>query len=78
MPKLPGIHHKDAIRVLEKCGWRAQREGKHTIMAKGTHANSGERARQAARQLERPQDQGVPPSHQADAATNGFTTRTSP
>ena len=36
MPKLPGIHHKDAIRVLEKLGWRVVREGKHTIMAKGT------------------------------------------
>ena len=38
MPKLPGIHHKDAIRALEKCGWCVQREGRHTIMAKGTHA----------------------------------------
>jgi predicted RNA binding protein YcfA (HicA-like mRNA interferase family) len=36
MPKLPGIHHKDAIRVLEKAGWRVIREGKHTIMGKGT------------------------------------------
>jgi predicted RNA binding protein YcfA (HicA-like mRNA interferase family) len=35
MPKLPGIRHKDAIRVLEKSGWRVVREGKHTIMAKG-------------------------------------------
>ena len=38
MPKLPGIHHKDAIRVLEKLGWYIAREGKHTIMAKGTQA----------------------------------------
>jgi len=38
MPKLPGIRHKDAIRVLEKAGWQVVREGKHTIMAKGTDA----------------------------------------
>lgn len=38
MPKLPGIHHKDAIRVLEKLGWRVIREGKHTITGKGTDA----------------------------------------
>lgn len=38
MPKLPGIHHKDAIRVLEKLGWRVIREGKHTIMGKETDA----------------------------------------
>ena len=38
MPKLPGIRHKDAIRVLEKVGWRVIREGKHTIMGNGTIA----------------------------------------
>jgi predicted RNA binding protein YcfA (HicA-like mRNA interferase family) len=38
MPRLPGIRHKDAIRVLEKVGWRVIREGKHTIMGKGTDA----------------------------------------
>ena len=38
MPKLPGIRHKDAIRVLEKVGWRVIREGKHTIVGKGTDA----------------------------------------
>ena len=36
MPKLPGINHKDAIRVLEKLGWRVIREGKHTILGNGT------------------------------------------
>jgi predicted RNA binding protein YcfA (HicA-like mRNA interferase family) len=30
MPKIPGIRHKDAIRALEKAGWRVIREGKHT------------------------------------------------
>ncbi len=34
MPKLPGIRHKDAIRVLQKVGWRVIREGKHTIVGK--------------------------------------------
>ncbi len=38
MPKLQGIRHQDAIRVLEKVGWRVIREGKHTIMGKGTEA----------------------------------------
>ncbi len=38
MPKIPGIRHKDAIRALEKVGWRVVREGKHTIMGKGTEA----------------------------------------
>lgn len=38
MPKPPGIRHKDAIRVLEKAGWRVIREGKHTIMGKGSVA----------------------------------------
>jgi predicted RNA binding protein YcfA (HicA-like mRNA interferase family) len=33
MPKLPGVRYKDAIRVLEKAGWRVIREGKHTIVA---------------------------------------------
>ena len=36
MPKLPGIRHKDAIRALEKAGWRVVREGKHTILGKGS------------------------------------------
>jgi predicted RNA binding protein YcfA (HicA-like mRNA interferase family) len=38
MPKLPGIRHKDAIRVLERLGWRVIHEGKHTIMGKGNAA----------------------------------------
>jgi predicted RNA binding protein YcfA (HicA-like mRNA interferase family) len=32
MPKLPGINHKDAIRALQKAGFRVLREGKHTVM----------------------------------------------
>jgi predicted RNA binding protein YcfA (HicA-like mRNA interferase family) len=38
MPKLPGIGHKDAIRVLAKVGWRVIREGKHTMVGKGVEA----------------------------------------
>ena len=35
MPRLPGIAHKDAIRVFQKLGYTVEREGKHTIMARG-------------------------------------------
>jgi predicted RNA binding protein YcfA (HicA-like mRNA interferase family) len=38
MPKLSGIRHKDAIRALQKAGWSVIREGKHTIMGKGSVA----------------------------------------
>lgn len=36
MPKLAGIRHKDAIRVLQNSGWTVIREGKHTIMGRGS------------------------------------------
>ena len=36
MPKIPGINHLDAIRALEKAGFRIIRQGKHTIMSDGT------------------------------------------
>lgn len=35
MPKIPGVHHLQAIRALEKAGFRVVREGKHTIMTNG-------------------------------------------
>ncbi|MBP6506899.1 MAG: type II toxin-antitoxin system HicA family toxin [Opitutaceae bacterium] len=35
MPKLPGISQKDAVRVLEKCGFRIVRQGKHITMSNG-------------------------------------------
>ena len=38
MPRIPGINHLDAIRTLEKAGWRVIRQGKHTIMGKDMHA----------------------------------------
>ena len=35
MPKLPGINHLDAVRVLEKAGFRIARQGKHIVMTDG-------------------------------------------
>jgi predicted RNA binding protein YcfA (HicA-like mRNA interferase family) len=37
MPKLPGVNHQDAIRALEKVGFRVVRQGKHTVMSDGEH-----------------------------------------
>lgn len=36
MPKLPGINHLDAVRALEKAGFRITRQGKHIVMSDGT------------------------------------------
>ncbi|MBK1707382.1 type II toxin-antitoxin system HicA family toxin [Halochromatium glycolicum] len=36
MPKIPGIKHRDAVRALQKAGFRIVREGKHIIMSDGT------------------------------------------
>ncbi|HET6567098.1 MAG TPA: type II toxin-antitoxin system HicA family toxin [Rhodothermales bacterium] len=35
MPKIPGINHRDAVRALEKAGFRVVRESKHVIMSDG-------------------------------------------
>ena len=35
MSKLPGIGQKDAVRVLEKCGFRIIRQGKHITLSNG-------------------------------------------
>ena len=32
MPKLPGVNHQDAVRALEKAGFRIARQGKHIVM----------------------------------------------
>ena len=32
MPKLPGINHLDAVRALEKAGFRIARQGKHIVV----------------------------------------------
>ena len=36
MPKVPGVNHPDAVRALEKAGFRIVRQGKHTVMSDGT------------------------------------------
>ncbi len=36
MPKLPGINHLDAVRALEKAGYRVLRQGKHIVMTDGS------------------------------------------
>lgn len=35
MPKIPGVNHLDAIRALEKAGFRILRQGKHVVMSDG-------------------------------------------
>ncbi len=35
MPKLPGVNHLDAIRALQKKGFRIARQGKHIVMTDG-------------------------------------------
>ncbi len=35
MPKLPGISQRDAVRVLEKAGFRVVRESGHVVMSNG-------------------------------------------
>ena len=35
MPKLPGIPHKQAVRALEKAGFRIVRQGKHIVLSDG-------------------------------------------
>jgi predicted RNA binding protein YcfA (HicA-like mRNA interferase family) len=34
--RIPGVNHLDAIRALEKAGFRVVRQGKHTVMSDGT------------------------------------------
>jgi predicted RNA binding protein YcfA (HicA-like mRNA interferase family) len=35
VPKLPGVQHLQAIRALQKAGFRIAREGKHVVMTDG-------------------------------------------
>ena len=35
MPKIPGINHQDAVRALQKVGFRIVRQGKHIVMSDG-------------------------------------------
>jgi len=32
VPRLPGVNHLDAVRALEKAGFRVARQGKHIVM----------------------------------------------
>jgi predicted RNA binding protein YcfA (HicA-like mRNA interferase family) len=35
VPKLPGVNHQDAVRALQKAGFRLVRQGKHVVMTDG-------------------------------------------
>jgi predicted RNA binding protein YcfA (HicA-like mRNA interferase family) len=35
VPKIPGVNHLDAVRALEKAGFRIIRQGKHVVMSDG-------------------------------------------
>lgn len=35
-PRLPGVNHLQAVRALEKAGFRVVRQGKHIVMSNGT------------------------------------------
>ena len=35
MPKLPGIHQREAIRVLQKIGFTIKRQSGHIVMSNG-------------------------------------------
>jgi predicted RNA binding protein YcfA (HicA-like mRNA interferase family) len=36
VPRIPGVNHLDAVRALEKAGFRILRQGKHIVMTDGT------------------------------------------
>lgn len=35
-PRLPGVNHLQAVKALEKAGFRVVRQGKHVVMSNGT------------------------------------------
>ncbi|MEW6753788.1 MAG: type II toxin-antitoxin system HicA family toxin [Candidatus Latescibacterota bacterium] len=35
MLRIPGIHHQDAVRALQKAGFRVVRQGKQIVMSDG-------------------------------------------
>jgi predicted RNA binding protein YcfA (HicA-like mRNA interferase family) len=35
VPKIPGVNHLDAVRALEKAGFRVVRQGKHIVLSDG-------------------------------------------
>jgi predicted RNA binding protein YcfA (HicA-like mRNA interferase family) len=32
VPRIPGINHQDAVRAMQKVGFRVARQGKHIVM----------------------------------------------
>jgi predicted RNA binding protein YcfA (HicA-like mRNA interferase family) len=36
VPRVPGVNHLDAVRALEKAGFRILRQGRHIVMTDGT------------------------------------------
>ena len=32
MARIPGVNHQDAVRALQKAGFRVARQGKHIVM----------------------------------------------
>ena len=36
MPKLSGVNHLNAVRALQKVGFRVARQGRHIVMTDGT------------------------------------------
>jgi len=36
VPKLPGVNHLNAVRALQKAGFRILRQGKHILMTDGS------------------------------------------
>ena len=35
MPSIPGVNHQDAVRALQKAGFRVIRQSKHIVMSDG-------------------------------------------
>ena len=35
MPRIAGVNHQDAVRALQKVGFRVVRQGKHIVMSDG-------------------------------------------
>jgi predicted RNA binding protein YcfA (HicA-like mRNA interferase family) len=36
VPKIAGVNHQDAVRALEKAGFKVVRQSKHIVMSDGT------------------------------------------
>jgi len=35
VPRIPGVNHQDAVRALQRAGFRIARQGKHIVMTDG-------------------------------------------